>query len=77
MGLPADDGSRAETPTVEDDTPSNENDKSEDVDMGYIGCLTPQVDEVASELILMAIGSTGRSYRRETRAACRRIVSDI
>ena len=62
MGLPADDGSRAESPTVEETyTPSNENDKSEDVDMGYIGCLTPQVDEVASELILMAIGSTGRT----------------
>ena len=58
--------------TMDDDAP-----QSEDVNMGYIGCLSPEVDEFASELILMAVGASGGSYGRETRSACRRIVSEV
>ena len=45
--------------------------------MGYIGSLEPQAGDFASELILMSLGSSGRRYARETRAACRRIVSEV
>ena len=49
---------------------------SDDVNMGYIGSLPPEVEDTASELILQAVMSSGRSHRRETSAACRRIVSE-
>jgi len=44
-----------------------------DMDMGFIGSLDATADDVASEMILMAMGPSGRSHLRETRTACRRI----
>ena len=65
-------------PQEESDTHMRDHEQqSEDVNMGYIGFLTPQVDDFASEMILMAVGSSGGRYGRETRAACRSIVLDI
>ena len=84
MGVPADEAP-AETVHEPAGSPSGNStpragavaDTAGDVDMGYIGSLEPQADDVASEMILMALGSSGRSYNRETRAACRRLVSEM
>ena len=51
--------------------------QSNDVDMGYIGCLVPDEDDFVSELLLTTLVSPGRSYARKRRAACRRIVSEV
>ena len=50
---------------------------SHDVDMGYIGCLMPDREDTVSELMLQTLVSSGRSYARERRAACRRIVTEV
>jgi len=47
--------------------------ENEDVTMGFIGSLEPTADDFASEMILMAMGSCGKSRLRETRTACRRL----
>jgi molybdopterin-biosynthesis enzyme MoeA-like protein len=47
--------------------------ENQDVAMGFIGSLGPTADDVASEMILMAMGSCGKSRLRETRSACRRL----
>ena len=58
-----------------------ENDESMDVDdndaMGFIGSLEPSAEDYASEILLQQLGSFGRSYRREARASCTRIVSEM
>jgi hypothetical protein len=45
--------------------------------MGYIGSLEPSLEDTVSELLLQQLGSYGRSYRREARASCTRILSEI
>ena len=59
---------------------------TEDVDMEFVGdleahdflgSLGPSVDDAVSELLLAQMGSSGRSYRRESAAAARRFVSEI
>ena len=66
--------SYAEPGTAEDDeTMDVDNDDS----MGFIGSLDPSAEGYVSELLLQQLGSYGRSYTRETRASCTRIVSDM
>ena len=48
-------------------------DENGDMDMGFIGPLDVRADDVASEMILMDMGSSGRSHLRGTRTACRRL----
>ncbi len=47
------------------------------MDVGFIGSLEPEPFDVVSELLLQQLGSTGNSYRRETRQAFRGLVSEI
>ena len=37
----------------------------------------PSAEDYVSELLLQQLGSYGRSYKRETRASCTRIVSEM
>ncbi len=55
----------------------NDQDDQGDTVMSFIGSLEPDVDDVVSDMLLQQLGSTGRSHRRETRRACRRIVSEV
>ena len=48
-----------------------------DANMGFIGSLEPSVDDFVSGMLLQQLGSSGRSYRREARASCTRIVSEM
>ena len=48
-----------------------------DMEMGMLGSLEPEPSDVVSELLLQQLGSTGNSYRRETRKAFRHMVSEI
>ena len=59
---------------------------TEDVDMEFVGdleahdflgSLGPSVDDAVSELLLAQMGSSGRSYRRESAIAARRFVSEM
>jgi hypothetical protein len=54
-----------------------EQEESGDTDMGYVGSLEPAFDDFVSEMLLMSLASSGRKYGRETRAAHRRIVSEV
>ena len=54
-----------------------EQDSAGDTDMGYIGSPEPSCDDFVSEMLLMSLASSGRKYGRETRAAHRRIVSEV
>ena len=56
---------------------AEEEDEPDQMDTGYIGSLEPGPEDVASELLLQQLGSTGRSYRRETRKAYKHLVSEI
>ena len=88
MVVPADETSPVETrsstlpqssdaPNVDVDMGDNElpaqEEHGNDMAMGFIGSLEPTADDVISEMILMALGSSGKSYRRETRGACQRL----
>ena len=42
-----------------------------------LGSLTPSIDDVVSQLLFSQMGSSGKSYRRESSSAARRIVSEI
>ena len=66
-----------EVPTGSDTGMQDNAQQSNDVDMGYIGCLVPDENDYVSELLLTTLVSSGRSYARERRAACRRIVSEM
>ncbi len=44
---------------------------------GFIGILEPSAEDFMSDLLLQQLGSSGRSYLRENRASCRRIVSEM
>ena len=48
-----------------------------DMSMSFIGSLEPERDDFISELLLRQVGSSGRRYRREGRAAFAKIVSEI
>ena len=39
------------------------------MDMGFLGSLEPSANDVISELLLQQLGSCGRSYQRERKAA--------
>ena len=54
-----------------------QDDQTEDVNMGFIGSPTPEIEDTASQMRPQAVVSSGRGYARETRAACRRIVSEV
>jgi len=54
-----------------------EQDAAGDMDMGHVGSLEPAFDDFVSEMLLMSLASSGRKYGRETRAAHRRIVSEV
>ena len=59
---------------------------NEDVDMHFVGNLElhdalgsiePTIDDEVSHLLLTQMGSCGRSYKRESAQAAKRIVSEI
>ena len=52
-------------------------DVDHDENMGFIGSLEPPAGDYAIELLLQQLGSFGRSYRREARASCTRIISEM
>ncbi len=54
-----------------------ETDAPEDADMGFVGSLEPQTGDVISSILLQQLGSQGRRYKRESRAAYRHLVSEI
>ncbi len=60
-----------------DDAPMGGGEESEDVNMGYIGCLEPSAEDYVSEILLQQLGSSGRSFKREAKASCRRMVSEM
>ncbi len=47
------------------------------MDMGLIGAMGPSADDFIGDLLLQQLGSSGRSYKREHRAACSRLVSEM
>ena len=49
----------------------------DDPNVGFIGSLEPSADDFISEILLQQLGSCGRSYKREARASCTRIVSEM
>ncbi len=60
-----------------EDTPMGEADVQDDVHMGFIGSLEPAPEDQISPILLQQLGSAGRRYKRESRQAFRRIVSEI
>ena len=48
-----------------------------DVPMSFIGSLEPAQDDVISSILLQQLGSVGRRYKRESRSAYKKIVSEI
>ena len=79
---PGPDRERSESPAAnaDDEMQGHENKPNEqtaDADMGFLGSLEPEPGDVASELLLQQLGSTGNSYKRETRKAFRHLVSEI
>ena len=56
---------------------SEQQDATNDMDTGYVGSLEPEFDDFVSEMLLASLASSGRRYGRETRAAHKRIVSEI
>ena len=47
------------------------------MNMGLLGSLEPTAEDFVSDLLLQQLGSSGRRYRREQRACCRRVVSEM
>ncbi len=66
---------RASNAEIEDEQMNRGNE--EDIDMGFIGSLEPSFDDSVSEMMLMQIGSSGKSYQREGRTAMRKMISEI
>lgn len=66
----------AEVPMDDDDGP-NAAGEAGDVDMGFVGLLRPSCDDLVAELLIQQINGVGKSYVRERRQACRKIVSEI
>ena len=42
---------------------------TEDMDVGFLGSLEPEIGDVVSDMIFQQLGSQGRKYRRESRSA--------
>ncbi len=62
----------------EESGPSEErHDGVGDMSMGFIGSLEPAHDDVISSVLLQQLGSVGRRYKRESRTAYKKIVSEI
>ena len=61
---------QAEAAEEEEETPK-------DTDMGYIGSLEPSVEDVASQILLQQLGSTGRAYKREIRRGFKALISEV
>ncbi len=47
------------------------------MDMGFIGSLEPETNDLVSGLLLQQLGSTGRSYKREVRKTFKHLVSEV
>ena len=87
IGLPADamDDSDAESrcprnsddELVDNEDAMDQDEAPGDAEMGFLGSLQPEACDAASELLLMQLGSVGRSYKRETRQAFGKLVSEI
>ena len=54
-----------------------EQDTSDDMETGFIGSLEPATEDVISTIIPQQLGSVGRRYRRESRRAFKKLVSEI
>ena len=50
---------------------------AQDMEVGHVGSLEPDFGDFVSEMLLASLASSGRKYGRETRAAHKRIVSEI
>ena len=48
-----------------------------DIDMGFIGSLEPEVDDFVAQMMLQQLGAMGRNYKREARAGYKHLVSEI
>ena len=57
-----------------DDLDGNE---QADMDVGFIGSLTPQDDDEISAIMLEQLGALGNSYKREARKAFKHLVSEV
>ncbi len=85
MGLPDDamDDSDAESRCPRDsdgelvDNEGDEQAQPTAMEMGFLGSLEPSPCDVASEMLLMQLGGTGKAYKREARKGFRRLVSEI
>ncbi len=63
-----------------EDEPAAEEEEEEQptaMDMGFIGSLEPSIDDVASQILLQQLGSTGRAYRRDVRRGFKAMISEI
>ena len=56
---------------------AEQNDGNTDQDMGFLGIVEPSVDDFVGDILLQQLGSSGRSFKREKRASCRRLVSEM
>ena len=54
-----------------------EQDDAGDMYLCHVDSIEPEVDDFVSEMLLAPLASSGRTYGRETRAAHRRIVSEV
>ncbi len=54
-----------------------EQDTSDDMETGFIGSHEPATEDVISTIILQQLGCVGRRYRRESRRAFKKLVSEI
>ena len=75
-----------ETPAYQEDRDDENMEESTDVNMDFVGsmevhdvlgCLEPSIDDTISHLLLAQMGSSGRSYRRDTATAAKKLVSEI
>jgi len=69
-------------PAGHSDNPIEEDNDMADADddqsmAGFIGSLQPSFEDEVSSMILQQLGSTGRSYRREARQGCKKIVMEV
>ena len=48
-----------------------------DMDVGFIGSLTPQDDDDISAIMLEQLGALGNKYRREARKTFRHLFSEV
>ena len=73
LGGPTNNNDDDDNVKLDIDMDATAQEEANDMDMGFIGQLDQTADDVASEMILKAMGSSGRSHLRETRTACQRL----